>query len=353
MPRSNRVLTGVAFIAVIAGLGVALASCGEGAAPSVGGTASGPTPTPLPTRTPLSAPVVAGALLSPAGSIYFGAYVNTSGLVNGSTIADTAALEASLGRTLALHMHYQGFLSNFGDRNDQDDFDNGRVPIESWNCGASDAQIAAGAEDSEIALKAAAIKAFAWPVFVRFFWDPNLSDANLGRTDCYDPNTDLPSGVFSPAEYVAAWDHIRAIFQAEGVTNAVWVWSVNAAGSNPLAYYPGNSEVDWVGMDAYDTGNTSFASTLAPLYAELTPLQKPIMISETGAAGPVQSAFFTGAAATLQTQFPLVSAFVYYDAIYYSAPGSPLNQDWRVTSGALPAFSAFANSTYMDGSYDL
>jgi hypothetical protein len=330
---------------------ITLGSCGE--AGQYGNVAGVQSPSPAPTRTPLSAPVVAGELMPPAGSIYFGAYVDTSGLTNGATSADVASLEAQLRRTLALDVQFQSFLTNFGDHAALDDFNNGRVPVDAWSCADPDAAIAAGTYDSELVLKANSVRAYGWPVFIRYFWDPNLPATNLSRNACYDPKTDQPNGVFSPAHYIAAWQHIYAIFQQQGATNAVFVWSVNPAGSNPMAYFPGAAYVNWIGLDCYDTADTTFSATFSPAYAMFAPLQKPIMISETGASGATQPAFFSQAAMTLKTQFPMVKAFVYYDGIFYGSSLAAQNQDWRVIPEAFPEFSAFANDPYMAAMYAL
>ncbi|MDQ2865154.1 MAG: hypothetical protein M3R51_02900 [Candidatus Eremiobacteraeota bacterium] len=330
-----------------------LAACGMGSSP--GNTSS---PTPGPTRTPLASPVVAGSFLPPAGTRYFGAYVNSTGLVGGNTPADTAQLEAQLNRPLALHMQYEQFTANFSGRALQDDFANYRVPIVSLNCGAPNSQIANGTYDATLQLKALEAKNFGWPVFVRYMWDVNLPSTLLGRSgsnNCWsDPaqgGTDLPNHVFSPTQFIAAWQHIRTIFAQAGATNVIWLWTVSSSPlgtSNFLQYYPGASQVDWVGMDAYDTANGDFASTFAPTYAQLATLNKPVMISETGAQAPQQNAFFSNAVPTMNAQFPLVKAFVYYDAIDYV---TGQNQDWRVTSSSFPAFISFANDPSMAAKY--
>lgn len=346
------------------------AACGEGSNSSTLSSGSA-VPTPTPTRTPLTAPINAGALLPPAGTNYLGAYVNTSGLNGGNTPKDTALLESQIGRTLALHMYYQAWATNWGNRSAADDFNNGRVPIDSWNCGAPDAVVAATPNpspspfatpdpyDAEITLKAQEVKAYAWPVFIRFFWDMNTPDNNLTRQGCYGQLTDLPHGYFSGKNFVAAWIKIHDIFEQVGATNAVFVWSVNSQGVNPLNpdqsvdenYYPGDKYVDWVGIDAYDTNNGSFSQTFQSTYNNLATLHKPIMITETGALPGQQTSFFQEAVPAMQSQFPLVRGLVYYDSIYYDSPGFNQNQDWRITSNALPAFSGFANSRLMQGMY--
>lgn len=313
-----------------------MSACGGGG----GGSAA---PVPSATPSPLATPIVAGQLLPPAGMIYLGAYVNSSGLPHAAGPAATQAFESQIGRKLALDMVYHDFLTRFPGRGGLDDYANGRIPVYSWDCGLSNAQVAAGAADTTLRLQAQSIAAYGWPIFVRYMWDMNLSELALSRSACYDRSTDGFSGYFSPTEFIAAWQHIRQIFTQEGAVNAVWLWSVSDGG-NPIGpYYPGNSQVDWVGMDVYDSTGAAFGPTFSTMYNVLATYNKPIMISETGAAASIQPTFFSQAAPTLQTEFPLVKGFVYYDAIG--------QQDWRVTAANLPAFTSFAKTPYLGGMY--
>jgi hypothetical protein len=77
----------------------------------------------------------------------------------------------------------------------------------------------------------------------------------------------------SPADYVNMWHNVRAIFNQEGVTNAVW--AMNYMGFSkwnclvPLLW-PGNSYVDWVVYDPYAQNAESFGSSLQNLYNYLS-----------------------------------------------------------------------------------
>jgi Glycosyl hydrolase family 26 len=62
----------------------------------------------------------------------------------------------------------------------------------------------------------------------------------------------------TPADAVAAWNHVRRIFDAEGAHNVVWVWCVNVHGPGYADYaslYPGDEVVDWVAVDGYNGGD--------------------------------------------------------------------------------------------------
>jgi hypothetical protein len=278
-----------------------------------------------------------GPNVVPASGIYLGAFVNT-GTVTPPPIVQLTNFEAEVGRTMALTQHYYGFYDDFPGVAEAQDAANGRIPIESWDCQPTNAGIAAGNADAAIRTRADALKAYGRPIFVRYMWEMNLPQTPTFRLACHSATTDSPNGVFSPAEYVAAWRHIRTIFMEEGVTNVVWLW--NPSGSNdPAPYYPGAAYVDWVGVDKYDDADVSFAATFAQAYGFLTPFGKPIMIAETGADVSIQPAFLNAAAATLQTQYPQVKALVYFDS-------SGFTDSWTLSPQGLSAFRTMGANPY-------
>jgi hypothetical protein len=311
--------------AVLLALTALLAGCGE--SPSNAVTPGG---SPLPTPTPVG-------LETPSGnSIYLGAYVSyPNGQITG--------LENQIGRRLAIDMHYDNWVSLFPYFPENHDLTAGRLSIDSWNCGMSDADIVSGAADPLIITRAQALRTFGHPIFLRFMWDMNLpsTTAQIPRTQCYDPSTDNSDGTFSATEFVQAWQHIRLLFAQQGATNVIWIWSFSSAGTNPAPYYPGNSQVDWIGIDAYDTSAVGFAENLVNAYQFAAAYGKPLMVTETGASSLIQSSFFLNAASTLQTQFPLIKGYVYYD----STAGGGF--DWSLNTAGIAAFTTFAQSPYM------
>ncbi|GAC1585637.1 MAG: hypothetical protein NVS3B28_08650 [Candidatus Velthaea sp.] len=282
-----------------------------------------------------------GPLVPPAGTTYAGAYVNPAG--TGVSAAQTAQFESQIGRTLAYDMHFYSFKTAFPGALERDDIAHGRIPLIAWNCGDTNAAIASGKDDAIIIARAQAIKAFGSPIFLRWFWEMNLDDTNdAPRKQCYDPNTDLPNGYFSPQQYIAAWKHIHQIFAQQGVTNVVWLWCVANAHGGPSQYYPGDDQVDWVGMDDYDLTDVSFHDTFFIPSNELAQFQqKPFMITETGAHPNTQHSFLTGGAAVLQSQFPQVRAIGYLDG------AGTYSSNWALTTTGIADFSAFANDPYL------
>jgi mannan endo-1,4-beta-mannosidase len=326
----------------------ALLLTGCGAGPQSISSSAGPAAaTAAPT---LATPMNVGPLI-PSTSIYFGAYPNPSGLGNGDNPSAVAAFESQLGRKLAINLHFVGFTTLWPNIPDLDDVSNGRMSLELWDCGISDAQIVAGTADPSLQARAQAVAAFGRPIMISFFYEMNVP-AGIGphtRTTCYDSSTDLSNNAFSPAEFVAAWQHIHTIFDAAGATNAIWVWTVAASSAggapvqDPRPYYPGDSEVDWVGIDDWDFGNLTVSQTFNALYNLVAPFGKPILVAQTGAAAPNQNAFFQSMVSTLQSQFPQIKGFMYYDNLGPTV-------DWRVVSSAFPAFGAMANDPYMSAS---
>jgi len=278
------------------------------------------------------------APLIPSGGIYLGAFVNAGGTAPlGQQLTQ---FESQIGRTLALSGHYYGWSSPFPTQAEQNDAAVGRIPVISWNCGPPNAQVAAGDDDANIIAHATALKAYGGPVFLRYLWEMNLGAEANNRTSCYDPASDSPGGEFSPTEFIAAWNHIRAIFVAQGAKNVAFLWNPGGGGINPGFYYPGGSNVDWVGIDEYDRTNVPFADVY-DLYAAEIGYNKPIMVGETGANAAYQPVFFSDAAAVLKTTFPAIKGYMYFDA--------EGKDDWRLSSAGITSFAAFANDPYLAG----
>lgn len=294
--RSNAIIVRLALLVLIC----TLAACGEGSPPA---------------RAPLSTPPPIGIETPAPGSIYLGAYVDP-------TVSTITQLESGIapGYTFGMASRYYEWVNLFPTIAEQSDLSYGRLSVDAWDCGIPDAQVAAGAADPVIQTRALALKAFGKPIFLRFMWDPNLPSSQLSRSACIDPATDGSSGNFSAAEYVAAYRHVHAIFQQEGVNNVIWVWSYSSTGSNPSAYYPGNDVVDWIGVDAINTAGVSFASLFGPIYPFASQYNKPILISETGSVPNNQQVYLDSITQAVAQQYPLLDGIIYYDGTLYGVP---------------------------------
>lgn len=138
----------------------------------------------------------------------------------------------------------------------------GAIPMITWEPlqeGASSqanfklASILAGAHDECVRAYARQVKEFGQPVMIRFAHEFN-GNSNHWTGD---------SNGRDPALYVAVWRKVVDMFNAEGATNALWVWSPDHASppevpqpaSDLRNYYPGDAYVDYIGVSGYNWGN--------------------------------------------------------------------------------------------------
>ena len=210
----------------------------------------------------------------------------------------------------------------------------GAIVLVQWQPrGTTNAAVAAGTDDAFIQAYAQAIASVDGQVIISYGQEMNGNWYNWGT---------YGAGNSNPTDYVAAYQHVHDIFQAEGVKNVTWLWDPNIGytGSTPLnQVYPGDAYVDWVGLDGYfanptDTFTSLFGASIIQLR---TFTNKPLLIAEsgvTGAAGACQLAgLFAGA-----SQAGAIG-IVYFDQ---AQTGGPENQDWRLEDNAanMAAFRA-------------
>ena len=250
-------------------------------------------------------------------------------------IAAVAHLQQNIGRRLAIVHVYHLWQDPFPSSSDLAFLRQGSTLLLSWS-GTDTRAIAAGRYDSMIRQRALAVKALGRRIFLEWRWEMDRPG--------------LQAQIHSPADYIAAWDHIRSIFAEEHVTNVGWVWCPTADGfatGKAPAYYPGNSAVNWVCADAYPGYGPyrSFANIVTPFLSWASHHRKPVMIGEYGAPntyGPQQRAQWLLNAARTVRDNPQVKALVYFDAnakrSYSLGPGSP----------ALEAFRRIAHFPYFN-----
>jgi hypothetical protein len=144
----------------------------------------------------------------------------------------------------------------------------------------------------------------------------------------------------SAGSYVAAWCHLRRVFDAAGATNVRWEWSMNKVynGGTPLeALYPGDDVVDRVGYSGYNGGTIvdrggwrSFGTVFEETLAESRRITaKPVHVAETSSAsGSVgdRAAWITDMWAWLAAR-PDVTGITWFDF-------DKGNVDWRLATSA-------------------
>jgi mannan endo-1,4-beta-mannosidase len=131
-----------------------------------------------------------------------------------------------------------------------------------------------------------------------------------------------------PADYVAAWKRVRRAVLAGGAGRVKLLWSpyahsVPETPDNAIAaYFPGAAQVDLVGADAYNFGQTGDLEWTVPLdlfgeaYTTIQALAaKPFWIGETGSVTTGgDRAAWVAALGTLAPQLPKLAAIVWFDA---------------------------------------
>jgi mannan endo-1,4-beta-mannosidase len=241
--------------------------------PAPSPTISSPAPTPAPTPDPRRPSLTTGFALGwyPAQSATF----------------DAAAINALPVKPQVVN-YYSGWVEPFNTSLAEGAYADGIetfVEMEPWNCGdhcqgtsvPAMTDIAAGAYDSYLTSFGQAIETFGHPVLATFAHEMNGN---------WYPWGDGGSEHTTPAQWIAAWDHVVTVINAQAPGLVTWVWAPNVEQvAAPIAqYWPGAQYVGVVGLDGYfandsDTYQSVFGQTVADVRA-LTSL--PIWISETG-----------------------------------------------------------------------
>ena len=125
------------------------------------------------------------------------------------------ALQQQIGRRLDIvHIYLQADAA-FPTSSDLAFVRQGSTLLVSWALNDSPG-IAAGQYDASIRQRAQELKAMGKPVFLEWRWEMDR------------PNMRFEVG--SPADYIAAWKHIRQLFAEQHVSNVAWVWCPTARG---------------------------------------------------------------------------------------------------------------------------
>lgn len=294
-------------------------------------------------------------LLVPSQGVYYGYYQPSL-----NTHPENPITEVVAGEKTSLVMFYQdwgsksGFNSTLMSKLSSD----GRTPIITWepwdaSSGSIDIETHAqyspqsiidGEHDEYIRNWARGAAAYNQPFFLRFAHEMNGNWYPWGNSKN------------DPATYKKMWKHVHDIFEEEGATNVVWVWSPNntdefGSSDTILAYYPGDAYVDWVGVSGFNWGTTGtatkwseFEQIIAAAYAQLKTLNKPIMVAETSSvsAGGDKTAWYKAAIAILP-EYAQIKAIVFFNQ-------DIKNADFSLNSGQNyneTAKTAVINNEYM------
>jgi hypothetical protein len=301
-----------------------------------------------PVTTP-AAPRPAGKLV-PASGAYLGAYSSAGNWTgNAAFMAHYDARESAAGRKFAVANHFYAWTDAISSGLEKWDLDNGRIPLVTWEPTEGIGAIGSGAQDALIATQAQRLRDLGKPVFLRFGHEMN------GNWYAWDGTHNNDAGTTNgPAKYIRAWRHVHDLFDRQGAANVAWVWAPNhesvpaAAWNHWSSYYPGDTYVDWVGIDGYNWGRNAdgwrtFENLQQDVYQAYA-ARKPIMIAETASAevGGDKATWIADMVGALKTRLPSVAAVVWFD--------QKKETDWRFDSSpsALSAFRTAAADAYLN-----
>lgn len=325
--RQNRIRATAVAAALVTAIGVLVVLVLTGPGGSAGGASTAQRAVDL---SPTAAPVM------PAQGAYFGAWVSPTLYTQQGRVLAVDSLQNQIGRRLDIVHIYLQQQAAFPTSSDLAFVHQGSTLLVSWALNDS-AAISAGQDDATIRQRAEELKAIGKPVFLEWRWEMDR------------PN--LQAEVGSPGAYIAAWRHIRSIFAAAGADNVAWVWCPTARGfanGTAGAYYPGDTQVDWICADAYPGAGPlrSFADVVQPFLGWASHHAKPVMIGEYGipaAYAPQIRARWLRAAAHTVLAHSQIKALVYFDG-----PGTAPQSSFVLDAGALQAFRDIAGNRYFN-----
>lgn len=275
--------------------------------------------------------------LVPATGAYLGAYVQSTGDGQQGEITAVETFEHELGGSFAVVHVYHRWGSMFPTSEDKYFVDHGKVLFLTWGGSPNTLAIVAGEDDAMIRATAEAVKALGHPILIEF------------RHEMDRPN--LQGTIHGPANYIAAWDHIRAIFKAVGATNVGWVWCPTGYGfqvGRAQAFYPGDKEVDWVCADVYSPSpSRSLGEEASAFLKWASHHDKPAIIGEFGTGGnPSKWAAWLAAAGKLAEADRQIKALVYFDADNADNNGQTYAYRLPDHSKALSAFAGLLRQPF-------
>ena len=249
-------------------------------------------------------------------------------------LAQIGNFDGTIGRPLGLVHVYQPWATPVKTSTLAALASTGATPVVDWTC-TSDASIISGSQDALITSYADALKAYGRPVFLRWFWEMNLT--NLPRTSgCLaglgPPGTSRPGSTSGPSSRARG----RPTWPSCGARRSTGPGSA----SRTTRVTP-----TWTGSagTATTASRTRRCSTPSscPSTTYWVPHGKPLMIGETGATTD-QATYLAQLQAALPVTFPEVKAVLYYD--------SKSTSDWTLvdTPGNLgmTAFTTLGQTPY-------
>jgi hypothetical protein len=279
-----------------------------------------------------------------------------------------ATFETLAGKNIAIEMFFTGWPSNkvpdfpLAKCNQIDN--NGAIPHITWMPQVPGSpyplnSIINGSYDSYINGYALQVKNWGKPLFIRLGhefngdWYTYGGANNGGGTLTGFGDSTKADG---PERFIAAYQRVHDLFEAQNVDNVVWVWCLNNGSSPnetwnvPEAYYPGDEYVDWIGFDGYNFGTTqtwsgwtSFLSIYNPMYQKFKTYNKPIMIGEFASVeqGGNKASWITDAYSTwIKLVYTQIKAVTWF---HIAKTEGTVYTDWRINSSST-SLTAYQNA---------
>ncbi|MCJ1715464.1 glycosyl hydrolase [Curtobacterium sp. VKM Ac-2922] len=345
---------------------------------SSGGGVTNPNtgPSKDPTTTPVAVPSKQQILAQP--SRWYGLYTEQSPF----NWAEYDQVSQSVGKATNMVGFFQGFDQDFNANAVQRAWANGRLPLMTWEsvpaktgndqkfvAGYTNQDIISGKFDAYLTKYADALKANGQPMVIRLDHEMNGSWYN------WSEGKDQQN---AQGSYVAMWQHVHDVFAKQGANDyVIWNWApsrIDKLGNAKYQtldylkeYYPGDDDVDWVGMSGYyrdadedPTFQNTFGATVAQL-RQVAPGKK-ILLSEIGATESGTSVSGGQKAKWITSLFDALAQPANDDVIGFSyfsetattvVDGVRSTNDWRLNSrsDSLQAFVDGIKRT--DTDYDL
>jgi Glycosyl hydrolase family 26 len=287
-------------------------------------------------------PFDAGPVRAPKAGAYLGAWVKPAQLTEPQRVAAVSMFERQLGRRLDIVNTYRRFDQDLLTESDLTFTERGSTMMISW-AGGDTRAVTMGRYDDAIRAGALAVRDYGRPILLRYRWEMDRPG--------------LAASMWSPADYIASWKHVRDVFRDAGATNVSWVWcptDEGFVGGYAPPFYPGDDQVDWVCVDVYASSRlTPLGDLLRPfLRWSATHPRKPIMIGEFGVArvwGTEQRAAWLRDAALVFKANPQIRAVLYFDSNPENGDGSS-RQEFRMSDdpSVLAAFADLAREPYFN-----
>ncbi len=211
-------------------------------------------------------------------TLQWGAYV-------GDETNDLANFESLVGKKVNLYADFEGWNDTFPSSLSTKVGAQGKTLVIFWEPDFGYDTINNGSKDTYIKQFATGAKSYGYPIILAPFDEMNLNEEAWG----YEVNNN------TALKFRTAWQHIHDLFVSVSTTNVKFAITYNnvsipdVAGNEMSDYYPGDTYVDYVGIDGFNFADPwqTFAQIFDTTIAQVSKFNKPIyilsMASEAGA----------------------------------------------------------------------